>query len=339
MDRKLDQKEIGLRTLFTEGATQVSLSQAIETFLRVELSGKSEQTVIWYRRRLGPFADQVGPDRLLADLMEVDLLEWYEALNRRTKRYIGSTSRPEIEGRLSPDTRHGYVRAVKRFFKWLYSKGILAADISADLKLPRIPRGGRKGIKDEYAEMILAAAQENVRDYALLRFIESTGSRRGGAAHLLLSDLNLDAKSERLRRRVTIREKGENERQVFLTPAALDALLAWLAERPDIPDEHVFLGQQPGRTWKPLTETGITEVVRRYKNRLGILGKTSPHQWRHRWFRKLLNHGMGMKQASQLGGHSSVVITDRFYSDFDSDELQESFDRAAKGLERDDLEG
>jgi integrase/recombinase XerD len=325
-------KENGIRVLFTEGATQVTLRQAIDAFLRNELSGLSEATKSWYRCSLYPFANQVGGDRLLSDLMEVDLLEWYEALNSRTHRYVGSVSRPEIEGGLSPDTRHAHVRAVKRLFKWLYEKGVLTANLAADLKLPRLPRGGRKGIKDDHVQSILEAARGNVRDYALLMFIEATGARRGGAANLLLSDLNLDSEDELIRRRVVVREKGDNERTVIMTPEALEALLAWLAERPLVPDEHVFLGRLPGKAWKPLSKTGITELVRRYKERLALTGKTSPHQWRHRWFRKLLNNGMGLKKASQLGGHSSVVVTDRFYSDFDIDELQESYDRAARGF-------
>ena len=146
----------------------------------------------------------------------------------------------------------------------------------------------------------------------------------------MLSDLNLDSDNERIRRRVTVREKGDKERVVVMTAGALAALLAYLEVRPPCSDEHVFLGQAPGRPWKPITEVGISEILRRYKVRLGISGKTSPHQWRHRWCRKRLQDGMGLKQVSQLAGHEDIAVTAMFYGGFSIDELQDSYDKHVK---------
>lgn len=318
-----------LQVLFgAGGAAHVSILGAIEAFLRVELIGRSPETVTWYRKRLLMLSDYLGPGRPLADLLEVDLLTWYEELDRRETRYTGA-GRPAVAGGLSPETKHGYVRAVKRLFKWLARKGVLAADISADLRLPKLPyRRGRKGAAEADAERMIEAARGNARDYALLRFVEATGCRRGGAAHLLLGDLDLDNPDPRLRLRVSVREKGDKERVVLLTREALDALVAWLVVRPDVSDPHVFVGQRPGRPWKPLSEDGVSAVYERYKERLGITGRVSPHQWRHRWFRRLIHKGMGLKRVSQLGGHSSVTVTDMFYSDLDMDELQDAFEAA-----------
>lgn len=319
-----------LHTIFSEGAGHVTVIQAVETFLLAEMAGKSSQTAAWYRRRLVPMAEALGAGRPLIELMEADLIEWYHNLETRTRRYAGSSNRPEIEGGLSKDTLHGYVRAAKRFFSWLARKSILTADISADLKLPRLPRRGRKGLGDDQAGAILEAAQDSPRDYALIRFMESTGVRRGGVAHLLLSDLNLDSENERIRRRATVREKGDKERTVVMTASALQALEAWLAVRPQVNDDHVFLGKAPGRPWRALTEVGISEILRRYKLRLGISGKVSPHQWRHRWCRKRLQEGMGLKQVSQLAGHEDIGVTAMFYGGFSIEELQDSYDKHVK---------
>lgn len=322
-----------INDLFTTGARQATLGEAVEAFLRTEMLGKSAATCDWYEKRLRPLADWLGVDRPLTGVLEGELFSWYEQLQYREQRYPGGKSRPEIAGRLATDTLHGYVRACKRFFKWLARRGILAVDLSADLKLPRLPRRSKKGVTDVDAAAILFEAKGNARDTAILRFLEATGARRGGVAELRLSDLNLEAAEQRHRRRVSVREKGDLERTVLLTSTALKALETWLLERPEIDDDHVFLGKVKGGDWRPLSEAGVSAILRRYKERLGIAGRVSPHQWRHRFCRKRLQEGMNLKEVSQLAGHASTVVTSLFYSDFDIDDLQDSYDRRVRDLE------
>ena len=203
----------------------------------------------------------------------------------------------------------------------------MPVDISADLTMPKLPRQGRKGISEANLTAILEAAKGSLRDYALLRFLESTGVRRGGIEDLRLSDLDLDNPDERLRRRATVREKGEKERTVIMSREALRALLVWLEARPDVPYDHVFLGHSPGQPWHDLSVEGISGILSRYPRRLGIVGACSPHQWRHRWAHHRLHKGMELSQVSQLLGHEDVAITVRFYGQFTVDQLQEAYDR------------
>lgn len=309
-----------IRNLFNGDGAQVSLGESIGAFLRIEMIGKSPETASWYRDRLTGLADTLGIDRPLGDIQEADLLTWYAGLSERHQK-------------LSTYTLHGHVRACKRFCKWLYKRGILTVDLGGSLDLPRLPRQGRKGISEGNLRAILDAAQDNPRDYALLRFMESTGVRRGGVEHLLLTDLNLDTDDARLRRRATVREKGDKERTVLMTPGALSALEAYLAERPEIDDPHVFLGQSPGQAWHGLSDEGVSAIVRRYKERLGLVGACSPHQWRHRWARRNLQRGMDLSQVSQLLGHEDVAITVKFYGQFTADQLQDAYDRYVEDLE------
>lgn len=304
----------------------ISLDQAVDAFLRVELASRSERTREWYARRLSLLARHLGPGRSVSSVMEADLLLWFEQLRDRPSRYVGGTSRPEIEGGLSLDTLHGYVRAVKRFFKWLHKRGILSVDVSEDLRLPKLPRRGPKGISEKNVQAILEAARSSPRDYALLRFLESTGCRRGGIENLMLDDLSLDASDERMRRRVTVREKGGHARTVLLSPGALTALLGWLSVRPPVKDQQVFMGWRPGRGWAPLTADGVTGILRRYKKKLGIKGPVSPHQWRHRFCRDALRRGLNLNQVKQLAGHASITVTALFYADADLDDLQDAYD-------------
>jgi len=103
------------------------------------------------------------------------------------------------------------------------------------------------------------------------------------------------------------------------------AMKAWLKIRP-AGSQYVFVTEKGKR----LALGSIAEIIDRYKARLRITAPCSPHQWRHRWFRRMLQNKMPMGQAAQLGGHQNIKITYQFYGQFAMDELQESFDRYHK---------
>ena len=300
------------RDVITHAVTiqDVTVLLAITTFIRFGLQGRSEQTKQWYQTRLLLLAQHVGETRYLYEILEVDLIEWRESLEQKD---------------LSPPTIHGYIRAVRRLFRWLYKRGMMSADITHELRLPRLPRRGRSGITDEHAVMILEEAKRrSIRDYAMLLFFASTNARRGGVAGLRMCDLNLSAPEPYCRRAIVF-EKGQKERIVIMDNETLVALRAWVAVRPT-GSEHVFVTAEG----KPLKVASVSEVIDRYKARLGIEGRCSPHQWRHRWFRRMLSNKMALTQAAQLGGHESVELTYEYYGQFAVDELQEAYDKHYK---------
>lgn len=285
----------------------VKVMDAIATFQRAALQGLSPQTKRWYRSRLSLIAASLGRDRLLSDVLEIDLIQLREKWENQM---------------LAPDTLHGYLRALRRLFRWLFKNDLVPMDLTRNIPLPKLPKRGRRGISDKHAEMILKDARgRSARDYAMLLFLASTSARRGGVAGLKLSDLQLD-EPEPFCRQVRVIEKGEKERTVIMDEVTLLALRAWLAIRPPGSD-FVFVT----REGTPLKVDSVSEVLARYKKRLGITGRCSPHQWRHRWFRKMLTNRMPLTIAAQLGGHESTVVTYQFYGQFAMDELQEAYDR------------
>ena len=309
-----------------QGAEGVSLQAALETFLAEELGGKAPRTREWYASMLLPFVKAQGDGRPLAQVMEADLRAFYQAMEARRQRYMGSL-RPASEGELSAYSLHGFVRAARRWCRWMLREGLTQVDLAAHLQTPRLPKATRWGIADRDAEAILAVARGSLRDTAIFRFVEASGCRLGGVVHLMLWDLSLEAE-EPLCRRAVVREKGEKERLVFLTDEALASIRAWLGERPAIPgEEHVFLGQHLGRPWCALSEHGVYEIFRRRAREAGVKRNWSPHQWRHRLARKLIEQGMPLSAVAQILGHESEAITARFYGQLAVGTLQEMYDR------------
>ncbi len=284
----------------------ITLEMAIETFMQIETEELAEESRDWYKKRLTAFNTYMGRNRNIVSVLEIDLFSYTKLLK---------------EKKLSPHTRHGHIRILKRFFKFLDRRNILPVDISKDLKAPKLPKKAKKGINEKNVSLILEAARKNPRDYALLNFLESTSARRGGIANLKLSNMNLDA-PEPYCRRVIIHEKGDKDRTVIMSKETFKALKNYLKIRESNSD-FVFVD----KNGKPLTVWGITEILERYKRRLKIQEPCSPHQWRHRWCRKRIQEHMPLKQVSQLAGHASIQVTADFYGTFADDELAEAFDR------------
>lgn len=300
-------------------AQAITLGNCVSSFVEDELLSLSPETIKWYRARLKLFALAVGESREIDKVSLKDLIAWYKALEART------LDEPPT---LSVDTFHGYVRVVRRFYKWLYDQKLVINEDWRKLKLPKIPEQVRKGIDDHNVLQLMDTAQtQSPRDYAIFTFMESTAARRGGVASLKLDDLNINAPEPHCRR-VTVHEKGRKARTAFLSSDALDAMRAWLKVRRS-KTNYVFVDERPGRD-RGLKPGAISQVVRRYKESLKLAGRCSPHQWRHRRARCLLIDGMPLNLVSQVLGHSTVVVTAKFYGNLLVDELQNAYDQHYK---------
>jgi len=297
-------------------AQVITLGNSVSTFIETALLGDSAANVRWYTARLRLFVKALGEERELGSITERDLVRWYRALQDRTE-----TEPPT----LAVDTLHGYTRAVRRLFKWLYERRLTVTELWPVLKLPTLPELERKGVNDSNVEKIIEAARlASLRDYAILLLIRDSGARRGGVASLKLSDLSLDEPEPNCRR-ITVHEKGQRTRKVFITPEALNALNAWLAVRSS-PTPYVFVDERPKKKGARLKPGGVSQMITRYKQKLGLVGPCSPHQWRHRFARVRIIDGMPLNVVSQMLGHKSVVVTAKHYGNLMVNELQTAYD-------------
>ena len=287
-------------------------SDALERFLLSLTGVASPATVDWYRRRLSSLVEFLG-DVEVERVPVHDLRRWRVSLCERTSKYCDHPLRPEKEGGLSQYTLHGYVRAARRWFKWLKDEGVAEVNPAQRLELPKLPKGGRKGLSQLDMQRILDVARDRgiPRDYALVTFLADTMCRVGGLVDLHVDDLDLE------RGRATVHEKGDKERPVYLEQRAINALRAWLMVRPDADDDHVFLN----RYKKPLTTNGAYQVLKRLAKAAGVTVKWNPHSWRHGGARAMLKRGVSLGVVSQFLGHESVQVTKDFYNDLDDEEL------------------
>lgn len=284
----------------------MKLKAAAELFYTSMVTVKADTTIKWYRKRLDPFV-VLYQDREVDSLDLFDLEEFRKTLGRDSKA-------PGRQGKISVYTVHGYIRALKHFFRWLRDRKIIREDPSVDLEKPRLPKQPRKGVTPENADRMITAAKLDPRDYAILMFTQDTGCRAGGIYNLLTDNLDL------IHNKAIIREKGEKERTVFFTSRTALALIMYLSVRQNPNgEEHFFLSST---THKPLTYDGVYQIYRRLAKQCKIKSKFSPHQWRHAAIRSWLMAGMNLKTASEIAGHTTEKVTGDIYGTLNEQELQ-----------------
>lgn len=292
----------------------MKLSEALQEFDLALTGNVAGATRVWYQQRMGSLLDALG-DVEIEEITISDLRRWRAGLIEQEQRWSEHPTRPPADGPLSTWTVRGFVRAVRRLFAWLVDEGVLIKSPASRLNMPPPPANDPKAVDPDDVLAMLEVA--DVRDQAIVAFLAGTGCRVGGLADLRLGDLEL----ERCPARATVREKhrgGPSGRPVFLGPATLEMLVAWLEVRPISEHDHVFIGQRG-----PLTESGIYQVLRRLAWRAGIAGRFNPHAFRHGFARGALDNGADLATVSQLLGHSSVAVTADFYARWSQDELAE----------------
>jgi site-specific recombinase XerD len=334
------------QTNLSRGLRTLTLADSVDTFVKLELELKerSAQTIRWYRARLDAMCVHLGPDFAPSSVMDVDLLDWLSHLKRREKRYGEGSSRPEEAGGLSSATMRGHVRALRRFWSWLYKKRFIEDNPASELPMPPKSKVAKRGILDADQDAMMSAARPTweggklyrkdimaFRDYAILCFLNSTGCRLGGLAHLTLRDVNIDHSVKKIRKRAYVVEKGSKGRYVFMNDQTIVALAAWLRVRPKCGSNHVFVGCENGKTeWKALVEPGLYGVVKKYAYKSGVAAREgalwSPHQWRHRFGRRWLERGGDLSRLAQIMGHSTSQITSEHYGQLEIDVLQDGYE-------------
>jgi site-specific recombinase XerD len=176
--------------------------------------------------------------------------------------------------------------------------------LGRDSVLPHIPYPRKETslpvvLSSAEVERLLRAVT-NVKHRTLLMTLYATGLRLSEATRLQLSDVD----SARMILRVQ-KGKGKKDRIVLLSPTLLEALRHyWKLERPGGP--WLFPGKDPSR---PLSPRTLQSVVRKARQRAGLLKPVSPHTLRHSFATHLLEGGTDLRVIQAILGHKSLKTT------------------------------
>jgi len=264
-------------------------------YLEIE-KGRSLKTVENYDRyisRFFGFAEISKPSQITDDLVRRYRL-W---LNRQAG----------TKENLKKNTQNYHLVALRAFLKYLAKRdieslaperielaktGARELDLVSNAELTRLLDGPKGG------------DLKALRDKAILELFFSTGLRVSE-----LCSLNRDT-IDMSRDEFSIRGKGEKVRIVFLSPAAKEAIKAYLKKRGDM-EEALFVSVSEISKDKAsrLTSRSIERLVKHYATLAGINRKVTPHTLRHAFATDLLQNGADIRSVQMMLGHSSISTT------------------------------
>ena len=243
-----------------------------------------------------------GLDPLRAMFVQVN--EYARALESTVD---SRTGRP-----LSPATVARKLSGLSSWYGYLVRLGALAANPVAGADRPRVARdhSATVGLTPDEVDALLAAAARDPypRHGAVLVLLADLGLRVGEVVGLDVADVGY----ERGHRSVRFVGKGGAARRRALTPAAGEALDAYLAVRGDEPGP-LFRTATGGR----LDRHAVFRLVRRLARDAGIASwaRLSPHSLRHAFATAARAEGVPLEDVQDAMGHADPRTTRRYDRD------------------------
>jgi site-specific recombinase XerD len=154
--------------------------------------------------------------------------------------------------------------------------------------------------KDEVKALL--EAPKKLGDRAMLATLYGAGLRVSEVTSLKVGDI------DRGRKVIHVRAgKGNKDRQVMLSEALREVLVAWWQWRK--PADWLFPGENPGR---PISRETVFRACKEAARLAGIAKSVHPHSLRHAFATHLLDDGVSLIVIQALLGHANLKTTARY---------------------------
>lgn len=215
------------------------------------------------------------------------------------------------------------ISAIRAFFDYLETKlKVLKYNPARELESPKISKRQPVYLTlDESKALLSNVNSRNMeRDYAIITLFLNCGLRLSELVGINISTIKGDV--------LTVIGKGNKERTVYLNPACIRAINAYLVVRPKeglLPDaeDALFLSERNNRISKRTIEVLVHNHI---KNTGEIQNKDryTPHKLRHTAATLMYKHGhVDIRALQEILGHESVATT-QIYTHLDEDKLREA---------------
>jgi len=205
-----------------------------------------------------------------------------------------------------PATINRRLAAVRSLYEFL---GLESDDAPPNPVIPKrhFVKQGRplpRDAKEDDIERLFAVIR-STRDRAIFLLMLRCGLRVGEVHALSLNNLYLQPSPGSLPR-LRVVGKQHNERVVFVSNDALTVLQRWLAERPRVASDALFVTSSGSR----LKVNSIQVALIRYCRKAGV--HISCHQFRHTFGRHLVEADVPITTIQRLLGHAHYSTTERY---------------------------
>jgi integrase/recombinase XerD len=212
------------------------------------------------------------------------------------------------------------ISAIRTYFKFLLSDGVVVRDPSERLETPRRGRTLPDVLSVEELTRLIAAPTLDdplvFRDRAMLELAYGAGLRVSEWISIGVRDVLMEDKL------VRVFGKGSKERLVPIGRSAIGAVATYIREsRPRLEKGAgkgaLFLNARG----EPLSRMGAWKILRKYVDRCGIAKEVSPHTLRHSFATHLLEGGADLRAVQEMLGHADISTT-QIYTHVDREYLR-----------------
>ena len=216
-------------------------------------------------------------------------------------------------------TQARIISSFRSFWSWLQIEGEIQENPCDGIDAPKIGRYLPAVLSVDEVTAIMDSVDlsgwTGLRDRAILELLYGCGLRVSEAVSMRLSDVFIDDGF------IRVTGKGDKQRIVPMGEPAKDAVLAYLAARPETDrryEDVLFLNKRG----TGLSRVAIFEMVKRQAALAGIDKEISPHTFRHSFATHLLEGGADLRGVQEMLGHESVLTTE-IYTHLDSESWQQ----------------
>ncbi|MVN91177.1 site-specific tyrosine recombinase XerD [Mucilaginibacter aquatilis] len=220
-----------------------------------------------------------------------------------------------------PSSQARIMSGIKAFYKYMLIEDLISADPSELLESPKIQRKLPDTLSYDDINNLIGAIDlskpDGARNKAMLEMLYSCGLRVSEMTELKISNLYLDIEF------IKVTGKGNKERLVPISNAAIKALNFWLTDRKlnyaikKGEEDIVFLSRRGSR----LTRVFVFMLIKKLAQSIGLKKKISPHTFRHSFATHLIEGGADLRAVQEMLGHESITTTE-IYTHLDRDYLK-----------------
>lgn len=300
----------------------MQLRKLVLAFLDESCAGLAIETHQAYFTKLRQLLRFLGDEAEAESITKDDLIRFKLDLTNRKEKRMGAGL---VKGGLSPFTIRTTLVTTRYFFRWSHQNGYIHINPMEGLRIPKEPPVQPKAVEPNVAARMVEAAAfygqawERVRNVAMIYCFRDTGCRVGGLVDARVKDVDLTFGS------IEVTEKGGATRLIFISDPTILALKTWMAMREELCPyiDNLFIN----KFGTMLTRGGFYKVFRKLAIKGKVTTRFNPHAFRHAFAKDTIEAGIDLTRLSQLLGHASIDVTNRYYARWNRHELKASHDR------------
>jgi len=286
------------------------------SFLSAE-KGASNNTVAAYRNDLRQLAIYMKPkqDGKSWDKVDRMLIQDF-ILDLKQRKYAETTVARKVA-------------AIRSFFSFLESEGMICNNPTEGLASPRVGKMLPKAISPNEVDELLEqpckrSTPEARRDRAMLELLYATGMRVTELVSLDLTSVKLEPENAY----VKCSGKGAKDRVIPIHEQAAEAVQEYLDEARCLlvrnKDEKALFVNRRGER---LTRQGFWLILKGYARAANLQEDVTPHTLRHSFATHMLRGGMPLRHVQEMLGHANISTT-QVYTHLTTEHVREVYEKA-----------